>query len=152
MRISFTGHSSILSGERVKEIVKEQLRENITASEHIICYLGGYGDFDECCALACRELKKEYPTIKLIYVAPYLTLSEQKKIKQMERAGFYDASIYPPIENTPNKFAIIKRNEWMIENADLVIAYVNRSYGGAYKALEIAKRKKKRIINIFNLI
>ncbi len=61
---------------------------------------------------------------------------------------FVWASIYPPIENTPPRFAILKRNEWMMTNADVIIAYVTHNYGGAYKSLEVAKRKKKKIINI----
>ena len=69
----------------------------------------------------------------------------------MQKNGWCDSSIYPPIESVPLKFAIAKRNEWMMENADLVIAYVNRNYGGAYQSLQIAKRRKKKIINIGEL-
>lgn len=60
--------------------------------------------------------------------------------------------LYPPIEKVPLKFAISKRNNWMVENSDLVIAYVNHSFGGAYKTLQAAKRKKKRIINICDFV
>ena len=40
----------------------------------------------------------------------------------------------------------------MMTNSELIIAYVNHEYGGAYKALQIAKRKGKKIINIFELV
>ena len=33
----------------------------------------------------------------------------------------------------------------MVEKSDLIIAYVNLSYGGAYKALAYAKKKKKQL-------
>ncbi|MBQ3489992.1 MAG: hypothetical protein IJA86_05345 [Clostridia bacterium] len=69
-------------------------------------------------------------------------------IKEMQNCGFCDTSIYPPIEQVPPRFAISKRNEWMMANADLIIAYVNHEYGGAYQSLRVAKRKKKKIINI----
>ena len=62
--------------------------------------------------------------------------------------GLSDASIYPPIEEIPERLAIIKRNEWMISRSDLVIAWVDHSFGGAYKTLSFAKAKKKRIINL----
>ena len=152
MIISFTGHSYVYERDAVKELVKEQMRKNITNSEHIACYLGGYGDFDEICALACRELKREYEGVEVVYVTAYLGLSEQAKIKEMQGWGLYDASIYPPIEKTPLRFAIAKRNEWMMANADIVIAYVDHAYGGAYRALQVAKRRKKRIINICDLL
>ena len=79
-------------------------------------------------------------------------VKEQVKIKEMQRQGMYDAVVYPPIEDTPPKYAISKRNEWMITKADLIIAYVNCKHGGAYKSLCFAKRKKKRIIKICEVV
>lgn len=148
MTIAFAGHSVLSSSSKVKETVKENIRNNTIGVKFVTCYLGGYGAFDEICAHACRELKQEYGGMEIVYVAPYMSLSEQAKIKEMQEYGLCDTSIYPPIEHTPPRFAISKRNEWMMTNADLIIAYVNRSYGGAYKSLQIAKRRKKKIINI----
>ena len=64
----------------------------------------------------------------------------------------YDASMYPPIEGVPPKFAILKRNEWMMEKADLIISCVKRTSGGAYKSLKKAISKKKKIINVCDYI
>jgi len=58
----------------------------------------------------------------------------------------YDESIYPPLESVPKRFAILRRNEWAIMESDIIVSYVIRSWGGAAKALEYAKRKGKRII------
>ena len=95
MVISFAGHSLISAQSKVKEIVKEQIRSNIEEGQ-TTCYLGGYGDFDEICACVCRELKKEYADMVLVYVSPYLSLSEQEKIKELLSCGLYDATVYPP--------------------------------------------------------
>ena len=152
MTITFAGHSLITSIDYIKKMVKEQIRNIIIDSEMVICYLGGYGDFDNICALACKELKREYSGIEVVYIAPYISLSEQAKIKEMQSCGLCDSSIYPPIENVPPRFAISKRNEWMIENADLIIAYVDHNFGGAYKSLQVAKRKKKKIINLYDIL
>ena len=152
MIITFAGHAFISFSDRVKESIKEQIRNLIVDAEPIRCYLGGYGAFDEMCAAACRELKREYDCIQLVYITPYLDLAQQEKIRLMQNCALYDTSIYPPIENVPPRYAIVKRNEWMITNADLIIVYVNRNYGGAYKSLQFAKRKKKRIINIVDCL
>ena len=152
MIITFVGHSLVPSLNKVKEIVKEKIRSNIIDTKSVSFYLGGYGDFDKICAQACRELKQEYIGIEVVYVTPYMSFSEQAKIKEMQSGGLYDTSIYPPIENVPPKFAISKRNEWMIINADLIIAYVDHSHGGAYQSLQVAKRKKKKIINICDFL
>ncbi len=152
MIISFAGHSAVSSMDRLKELAKEIIRKNIVDVENVVCYIGGYGEFDEICAQACRELKAEGEVIEVVYVSPYLTLSEQEKIKQLLIYGLYDSSIYPPIENVLPRFAILKRNEWMIKNADLIIVYITHTHGGAYKSLQVARQKKKRIINISDFL
>lgn len=152
MIISFAGHSAIEKKEKVKFAVKEQLRPIISQYISITFYLGGYGDFDEICACACRELKRDLPNIELVYVTPYNTLSEQAKIKELLRLKLYDSSLYPPLEGTINKFAILNRNKWMMSNADLIITYIQYKFGGAYKSVLEAQRRKKKIINIFEII
>ena len=152
MIITFVGHARVSASNKVKDMVKAEIRKNIKNDRSVSCYLGGYGDFDDICACACRELKQEYAGIEVVYIAPYITISEQAKIKELRKNGLYDNSIYPPIENAPLRLAIPKRNEWMVTNADLIIAYVNYGYGGAYRSLQVAKRRKKKIINICDLI
>lgn len=92
-----------------------------------------------------KRFKNDFPEIELIFITPYL----DKNYSKLEFAKYhYDDVIFPPLENVLRKFAILKRNEWMVEKADLVIAYVMYSWGGAVKTLEYAKRKKKTIINL----
>ncbi len=151
MTIAFAGHATIPTSNRTKEIVKEQLRTLIEESESTVCYLGFRGDFDRLCAYACRELKQSYTGMELVYVTPYRSLSEQRKIEELRRCGLCDTSVYPPLEAIPPRFAISKRNEWMMKQADVILVYVNRHYGGAYQSLRIAKSQKKRVINICEL-
>ena len=151
MTISFAGHSLVVFSDTVKEIVKAEMRKIISGTDRITCYIGGYGDFDQICARASRELKNEFAGIEIVYVTAYMTSSAQEKIREMQAYGLCDSSLYPPLENVPPRFAISKRNEWMIENSDVVLAYVNHNYGGAYKSFCVAKRKQKKIINVFDL-
>ena len=65
MIISFAGHAQIPTHCGIKEIVKEQLR-CLVGKEKISCYLGGYGDFDEICARACKELQEEFMDIECV--------------------------------------------------------------------------------------
>ena len=152
MTISFIGHALVPQKDKVGEQVKKQIRNSIGEDRRVVCYLGGYGDFDEICACSCRELKREFEKPERIYVTPYMTSAEQRRIKEMQDRGLCDGSLYPPLENTPPRFAISKRNEWMIDQADLIIAYVNRSYGGAYQSLQMAKRRGKKIVNICDFL
>jgi hypothetical protein len=79
-----------------------------------------------------------------------MDLRGQSRIKELLKNDLYDISVYPPLEGVPLRFAISKRNEWMARKSDLVIAYVKHNFGGAYKAVEFAKRNGKRIINVCN--
>lgn len=56
------------------------------------------------------------------------------------------SSTFPPIDNVPRKFAISKRNEWMVDVSDVVVSYVTHSWGGAAATAKYAMRKKKRIL------
>ena len=145
MIITFCGHSNCLFLDEEKKKLKQLLIKEIRKNPTCKFYLGGYGDFDSLCLQTLRELKTDFPDIELLFITPYLDNNYSK----LELAKYYyDDIIFPPIENVPRKFAILKRNEWMVDSADLVIAYVKYSWGGAAKTLEYAKRKKVPIINI----
>ena len=145
MIITFCGHSNCLFSDEEKEKLKQLLIKEIRKNPTCKFYLGGYGDFDGLCLQTLRELKTDFPDIELLFITPYL----DKNYSKLELAKYYyDDIIFPPIENVPRKFAILKRNEWIVDSADLVIAYVKYSWGGAAKTLEYAKRKKVPIINI----
>lgn len=145
MIITFCGHSNFSFSDSTKNELKNLLIENIRKNPTCKFYLGGYGDFDVLCLRTLKELKNDFPEIALIFITPYL----DKSYSKLEFAKYhYDDVIFPPIESVPRKFAILKRNEWMVNEADLVIAYVMYSWGGAAKTLEYAKRKKRTIINL----
>ncbi len=139
MLVTFCGHRDVeyeyLVEKQLVEIIKSLILRG--AKEF---FLGGYGRFDLLAAKAVKRLQKDYPQIRSILVLPYLNRSYD--------TALYDASIYPPIENTPKRFAILKRNQWMVDTADVVIAYVKYPFGGAAKTLEYAKRRNKRIVEI----
>ena len=56
--------------------------------------------------------------------------------------------MYPPLEQVPPRFAIIKRNQWMVEKSDLLVAFVLYKRGGAFTTYQYAAKKGKRIINL----
>lgn len=137
MKITFCGHKEVSDHEAVEAWLRSVCSELIAEGADEF-YLGGYGSFDYMCALVLRELKKEHNQIRLILVLPYLN-------SNILTDG-YDETLYPPLENVPLRFAISKRNKWMVCESDVVVAYVTHGWGGAAKTLEHARRKKKKII------
>ena len=148
MTITFCGHSNFSFDNTVKEKLRELLLQEIRKNPVCKFYLGGYGDFDSLCLSILKELKVQFPNIELLFITPYLDDNYSK----LETAKlYYDGIIYPPLENVPRRFCILKRNEWMVDEADLVIAFVKYSWGGAAKTLEYVKRKKVKFFNLAEL-
>ena len=62
---------------------------------------------------------------------------------------FYDEIYYPLDRKIHYKLAISKRNEWMIDNSDLLVCYIEKDkQGGALKSLKYAQSKEMEIINL----
>ena len=148
MTITFCGHSNFSFDNTVKEKLRELLLQEIRKNPACKFYLGGYGDFDSLCLSILKELKIQFPNIELLFITPYLDDNYSK----LETAKlYYEGIIYPPLENVLRRFCISKRNEWMVDEADLVISFVKYSWGGAAKTLEYAKRKKVEFFNLAEL-
>ncbi|MGM9935816.1 MAG: SLOG family protein [Candidatus Ornithomonoglobus sp.] len=140
MVVTFCGHGK----EKYNDDIKKRLYSTVEmlinqGAEEFL--LGGYGAFDLLAAHTVKGLKEKYPHIKSVLAVPY--------INRDFNTDLYDGSEYPPIENVPKRFAILKRNEWMVNRADAVVAYIAHGWGGAAKSLEYAASKNKYIINLF---
>ena len=148
MIITFIGHGSLPAGVDLAEKVRSGILTVVPEGEKVTFYCGGYGDFDRLCAGVCRSLKPELSGSEIVFVAPYFTESYQKKILRILEEKLYDDVVYPPLECVPPRLAILKRNQWMVERADLIFSYVTHSFGGAATTLAFAKRKKKTVVNL----
>ena len=142
MIITFCGHSKLIEQNTICTHLTRELRTLLEHGNYKF-YLGGYGDFDLLAAKVLYELKQEYPETETILILPYL----DRKVD----ASLYDSTIYPPLENVPKRYAISRRNKWMVEQADMVIACVDHDWGDASKTLEYAVKKGLRIINLGGL-
>ena len=118
--------------------------EEFSKNEAVEFFLGDYGDFDKFAYLCAKKYQKNHTDVKLVFVTPYI---DESYLKQREDR--FDETLFPDLESIPYKLRILKRNEYMIDKTDLVIAYVtDKKVGGSYKILEYAKRKSKNIINL----
>lgn len=146
MVISFCGHREFTPDAEKEKAIIDILLKYAETEQEIVCYTGGYGAFDWFAASCINKAKKAAHNIVNCLVVPYITSSYLERISLHTKE--FDEVIYPPLENIPPKFAIIRRNEWMIDNSDLLIACVKYSWGGAARTLEYAKRKGKEILSI----
>ena len=112
-----------------------------------IFYTGAMGDFDDLFSSAVRKAKRCNPNIKLICVKPYMTQDINENGEYLY--SLYDDIIIPTeLADVHYKAAITKRNQWIIQNSEMVIVYTVRNYGGAYKAMKYAKKNNKTIMDL----
>ncbi len=108
-------------------------------------YCGGMGSFDMNCAGIIYKLKNQYKNIKSYLVIPYLSFN-------VINEHYYDEIIFPNgFEKYYFKSAILARNKYLVEKADICLCYINHSWGGAYKTLQNAIKAEKKIINLGDL-
>ena len=138
MIVTFCGHREIAQTTEVEEWLQTVIHGLIEQGATTF-YLGGYGAFDGLAASVLRKEKKNHPWIERILVLAYLN-------GRQDAVG-YDGSVYPELEKIPRRFAILHRNRWMVQSADVVVAYVLHDWGGAATTLRYAKQKRKRIIS-----
>lgn len=77
-------------------------------------------------------------------------LSSLNKDKDFYEAYYDDVIIPQELLGCHPKGAIAKRNRWIADKCDWVIAFVPRGFGGAYTAVKYAEKKNKQIIYMKN--
>ena len=141
-RISLFGHRSFDAHREVENKIFAELRKILQNTEQVEVYIGRNGEFDVFAASVIKRFQKSVGSeiCTMTLVLPYTV----RDICHYEK--YYD-SILIPIKEHP-KAAIDARNKWMVENTDGVLVYVENTYGGAFRAMNYAKRLNKDIINM----
>ena len=142
MVCTFFGHKD--TPNEIESILKSTIKSLIENNTDCKFFVGNNGNFDTLVQKCLGELADVYP-IKYDIVLSYMPKKNpyyQKKINN---------TILPEgIEKVPKCFAISYRNNWMIKNADFVITYVKYPFSNSAKYKEIAIKKKKEVIELFN--
>ncbi|MCR4719412.1 MAG: hypothetical protein K5768_07265 [Firmicutes bacterium] len=147
--VSFFGHRYIENIFEIEQKIEEIVKRLIYENEYVDFLIGRDGEFDQLVSSTVKRMKKEmgYSNSSLIWVMPYIKAEYENNRENFEEYYdeieiCYESSISHP------KSAIQIRNRRMIDRSDLVIFYVRRNYGGAYKAMEYAAKIGKRMINL----
>ena len=136
MIVTFCGHRQVEEELLVRSWLEATVAELIQKGADVF-YLGGYGRFDRMALSVVNHAKEEHP-LRSVLVLPYLD--------RKTAAEEYDHTIYPPLENVPKRFAILKRNRWMVDKADVIVAYVIHEWGGAAATLRYAESREKAVV------
>lgn len=141
-RVALFGHRDLTAHRDVEERLSAVLEQLFLRQERIEILIGRNGEFDIFAASVVKRFCK-HENVEMTLVLPYT----HKDI--MYFAEYYDSVQIPLcVEGVHPKGAITKRNQWMVENCDLVICYIERESGGAYRASKEAERLGKTVINL----
>ena len=136
----FFGHRDVTHDIRAKlQFIIEQL---ITEEQIYNFYVGHQGQFDSMVYSILKELKVKYPHIRYTVVLAYMPDEHIKEV-------YGEDTLYPDgLETVPRRFAISKRNDWLIAHSCIAVCYVHKITGGAAKFREKARKKGLLVIGI----
>ena len=136
---TFFGHRQC--PQRIEPMLLQTVEELIQKQGVTLFYVGGQGEFDRIVQRVLKQMQEKYPNIAWCEVLAYHPngSAETKKHETLfpETAG-----------NGPVRFALSRRNRWMVQQADFVVCYVVHEWGGASQFMEYAVKQKKCVINL----
>ena len=144
-QVAFIGHRRIDAYVHLEDRIEQIARDQIRQKEYVEFYIGRNGDFDIMAASAIKRAQRAlgHENSSLILVQPY----PMKDDEYYE--NYYDELAYPISQHVHPKAAITQRNQWMIDHAQLLIAFVEaEKKGGASAALKYANKKGVPILNL----
>ncbi len=103
-------------------------------------YIGNRGQFDRLGIAALRKAKEKHPDICV-----YLLLAYHPAERPVDLWGGFDNSYYPPLENVPRPYAIVKVNQYMVNSCNF-FDLLCKSYWKYEKFIGICKKAKIRFV------
>ena len=138
----FFGHREVTHNIREKLI--KIIEKLVTEGGVTDFYVGHQGQFDSIVYSVLKELKSKYPQLRYTVVLAYMPDSYIKEV-------YGGDTLFPDgMENVPKKYAISKRNDWMIQHSDYAVCYVHKITGGAAKFRDKAEKRRLQIIDVLN--
>lgn len=136
----FFGHREVT--HNIRDKLTAVIEKLITEDSITEFYVGHQGQFDSMVYSVLKELKGKYPHIRYTVVLAYMPDEHIKEV-------YGEDTLFPDgLESVPKKYAISKRNDWMIRQSGVAVCYVHKITGSAAKFREKAEKKELRIIEV----
>lgn len=140
---TFFGHRQVYDTAQLTSKLFDTILELIETRGVNLFFVGDSGSFDHLVLKVLRGLKKLYPQIEYYVVLSYLRPKSEYCLYTEKE------TIFPDIMTTAHpRYAIVKRNNWMLDSSDIVITYINTYCGGAAAFAQKAEKKGMEIIKL----
>lgn len=137
---TFFGHRDTPS--HIKPLLRAAIIDLIEKHAVDCFYVGKQGAFDTMVRSVFSELRPIYPGVRFYVVLERMPGKETNNIDS-------EWTILPEgIELAPPRFAIYKRNEWMLNASSYVVTYVYHSFGGAAHFEELSIKRGKTVVKL----
>ncbi len=142
MTCTFFGHKQIHNSDEVCAKLYDTLTDLIKNRGIRKFLVGNNGAFDRTVLKVLRKISETYD-IDYTVVRSYINKKDEyDDVRPHE-------SVYPEVlEKTPLRFAIDKRNRFMINRSEIVLTYIENPFGGAAKYAEICEKCNMEIIRL----
>lgn len=140
--MTFFGHKYV--PQEVYPILLATVTDLIENKKADKFFVGNQGYFDYMILKLLRALSAQYPHIQ------YAVVLTQPPAEQ-GTDGHTEMLFPKELTGVSPRYAVEKRNRWMLAAANTVVTYVTRSYGVAAKCKALAEKKGKRVIELSNL-
>ena len=148
---AFTGHRNIEKSEydalakRLFLTVDALYREGVYTY-----YCGGALGFDTVAAVTVLNMKAHYPHLRLVMAIPcpeqsaYWSAADKALYESILRRADECVTLSPHY----TRDCMMKRNRYMVDHAELLIAYVKRETGGSAATRRYAQKKGLTILDL----
>jgi len=146
----FTGHRHIHETAELNYKLHEAIGDAIT-HENMQTFMSGMAlGFDMLAAETVLSFKKVYPQIALHCILPcqtqdkYFSVADKKRYRDI--LSLADKVVYTSEDYSP--WCMHVRNDYLVDNGDLVLAYLINNRGGTFYTVSRAVKKGIPIKNL----
>jgi len=140
MICAFFGHKD--SPESIKPVLEFAVKQIAERYHDITFYVGHNGSFDRMVLSVLKKISGDFPSMSYAVVLAYLPMEKDECYSSLP-------TIYPEgIEFVPKRYAISHRNDWIVKQADMVVCYITRNFGGAAEFVEKVRKNGKNVYNL----
>ncbi len=147
--VAFFGHRYIENVLVTEKNLEDYIYQLIKEKEYVVFLVGRNGEFDQSAASSIIRVRKRFrdDNSSLVLVLPYYT-SEYLNNQEYFHDYYSEVEVSNAASSVHPKMAIQIRNREMVDRADLILCYVERKEGGAWKTVQYAVRQGKKVINL----
>ena len=142
MTCTFFGHHDTPS--TILPALRNTIRRAVTEYGVDYFLVGNQGHFDGMVLEVLRKAKNKHPHINYNVVLAYMPGEKE----EWNPYNYGETMLPEGIEGIHPKYAISWRNKWMVNESDIVVAYITHSWGGAAKYVGMATKRGKNVINL----